>query len=124
MKLLILLMPLYLWFSRASMHADDPEKSITKTGVASYYASFFNGRKTSSGEVYKHQKFTAAHMSLPFGTKVTVTNVNNGKSVEVRINDRGPHSKRIMIDLSQAAAKEIGLYGKGVGRVTLTYEKP
>ena len=124
MKLIILLMPLYLWFSPLLLSTDDPEDTITKRGVASYYASFFEGRTTTSGEVYKHKKFTAAHLTLPFGTKVTVTNISNGKSVKVRINDRGPHSKRIMIDLSQAAAKEIGLYGKGVGKVEVSYKKP
>lgn len=124
MKLIIILMPFYLWFSPLTWLTDDSEEIITKTGIASYYASFFDGRTTTSGEVYKHKKFTAAHMTLPFGTKVTVTNISNGKSVKVRINDRGPHSKRIMIDLSQAAAKEIGLYGKGIGRVELSYKKP
>jgi rare lipoprotein A len=67
---------------------------------------------------------TAAHLKLPFGTLVTVTNLDNGRSVVVRVNDRGPHSKSFMIDVSQAAAKELGFYGKGVANVVISYKIP
>jgi rare lipoprotein A len=99
-----------------------PSEIITKTGKATYYASKFVGRRTTSGEVYRHEKFTAAHKTLPFGTQVTVTNLSNQKSVVVIVNDRGPYGKGMMIDLSQGAAKEIGLYGKGVATCEISYE--
>lgn len=102
----------------------DTSKVMSVTGKATYYASKFHGRRTTSGEVYSNKKLTAAHLKLPFGTLVTVTNVDNGRSVEVRVNDRGPHSKVYIIDLSQAAAKEIGMYGKGVGNVEISYNLP
>ncbi|MBC7757936.1 MAG: septal ring lytic transglycosylase RlpA family protein [Phormidesmis sp. FL-bin-119] len=98
--------------------------SITVKGKATYYASKFHGRKTTNGEVFSNKKFTAAHLKLPFGTIVNVTNVDNGRSVEVRVNDRGPHSKFYIIDLSQAAAKKIGMFGKGVANIEMTYTLP
>jgi rare lipoprotein A len=100
-----------------------PSEVITKTGNATYYANKFVGRKTTSGQVYTHKKFTAAHKTLPFGTQVTVTNLSNQKSVVVIVNDRGPFGKGMMIDLSQSAAKEIGIYGKGFARCEISYEK-
>lgn len=90
-------------------------------GKATYYASKFHGRRTTSGEVFSNKKMTAAHLELPFGTLVTVTNIKNGRSVEVHVNDRGPHNKNFIIDLSQAAAKEIGIFSKGVGNVEISY---
>ncbi len=96
----------------------------TVTGKATYYHSKFNGRRTTSGEVFNNKKLTAAHLKLPFGTMVMVTNVDNGRSVEVRVNDRGPHSKFYIIDLSQAAAKQIGMFGKGVANVEISYTLP
>lgn len=101
-----------------------PADSISKTGKATYYAKKFEGRKTTSGAVYRANKFTAAHKTLPFGTEVTVTNLHNGKSVTVVINDRGPFGKGLIIDLSVIAAKEIGLYGKGIVPCKITYEVP
>ena len=101
-----------------------PADCTTITGKATYYANKFHGRKTSNGERFSNDKLTAAHLKLPFGTLVTVTNLDNGISVEVRINDRGPHSKYFIIDISQAAAKQIGIYGKGVGNVELSYILP
>lgn len=93
-------------------------------GKATYYASKFHGRRTSNGEIFSNNKMTAAHLKLPFGTTVTVTNLNNGRSVDVRVNDRGPHSKAFIIDVSQAAAKELGFYGKGVANVEIKYQIP
>ncbi len=76
-------------------------------GKGSYYADKFEGRKTASGEVYRANKSTAAHKTLPFGTMVKVTNLANNKSVIVRINDRGPFTKGRIIDLSKSAAKKL-----------------
>lgn len=96
-------------------------KLISKTVYATYYARKFEGRKTASGVRYRGKKMTAAHMNLPFGTIVTVTNPANGESVEVEVNDRGPHSRKFKIDLSEAAAKALGFFGKGVARVEISY---
>ena len=96
-------------------------KLISKTVYATYYARKFEGRKTTSGVRYRRHKMTAAHMSLPFGTIVTVTNPENGESVDVEVNDRGPHSRKFKIDLSEAAAKALGFYGKGVAKVEISY---
>ena len=97
---------------------------ISKTGYATYYAKKFEGRRTTSGAKYRGKKMTAAHLSLPFGTVVTVTNLSNGKSVEVVVNDRGPHSRRYMIDVSESAAKELGFYKMGQSKVEISYELP
>jgi rare lipoprotein A len=101
-----------------------PADSNSKTGKATYYAKKFEGRRTTSGAVYRANKYTAAHKTLPFGTEVTVTNLNNQKSVTVVVNDRGPYGKGLIIDLSTIAAKEIGLYGKGIVPCKITYEVP
>ena len=87
------------------------------TGVVSWYGDKFHGRKTASGEKYDKHELTAAHKSLPFGTKVKVTNIRNGKSVVVEINDRGPYAKSRVLDLSQAAFSEIGHTNTGVMQV-------
>ena len=87
------------------------------TGVVSWYGGKFHGRKTASGEKYDKDELTAAHKSLPFGTKVKVTNIRNGKSVVVEINDRGPYAKSRVLDLSQAAFSEIGHTNTGVMQV-------
>jgi rare lipoprotein A len=86
---------------------------------ATYYASKFHGRKTASGEHYNMYKLTAAHRTLPYNTMVKVTNVNNGKSVIVRINDRGPFTKNRCIDLSYEAARRIEIIRSGFAPVTL-----
>jgi rare lipoprotein A len=84
-------------------------------GIASWYGHRFHGRKTASGEVYDMNALTAAHPSLPFGTIVRVQSLVNGRSVDVRINDRGPHIRQRVIDLSRAAAKALGLIDAGTG---------
>jgi rare lipoprotein A len=84
----------------------------TREGDATFYGLGFDGRKTASGEVFDQYALTAAHPNLPFGTKVLVTNLANGKQVIVRINDRGPFTQAI-IDLSYGAAREIGLLKTG-----------
>lgn len=82
--------------------------TVYKTDVvATYYHDKFNGRKTSSGERFDNAKYTAAHKSLPFGTQVRVTNITNGKYVDVTVNDRGPFSKKLEIDLTKKAFMEI-----------------
>jgi rare lipoprotein A len=86
-------------------------------GLASYYALAHDGRRTASGEIFDMQAMTAAHRSLPFGTRVRVVNLENGREVVVRINDRGPFRKGRIIDLSYAAARVIGLTGRGIARV-------
>ena len=91
------------------------------TGMASFYADKYVGRKTSNGEKFKQNKLTAAHKTLPFGTKVKVTNLSNGQSVKVRINDRGPFIQGRIIDLSKKAAKKIDLVNAGVTKVTIRY---
>jgi rare lipoprotein A len=87
--------------------------------VASYYADDFHGRKTANGEVFDMHALTAAHRALPFNTRVLVTNLDNGKTVVVRINDRGPFVKGRIIDLSYGAAKSVGMIGPGTARVRL-----
>ncbi len=89
----------------------------TFSGTASWYGPGFHGRQTASGEVFNRGAMTAAHRTLPFGTRVLVTNVNNNQQVIVRINDRGPFSHGRVIDLSEGAAREIGLHLAGVGTV-------
>ena len=84
-----------------------------QSGVASWYGGKFHGRKTASGERYNQNALTAAHRSLPFGTRVRVTNTSNGNTVIVRINDRGPFVGGRVIDLSRAAASSIGINGLG-----------
>jgi rare lipoprotein A len=99
-----------------------PEKSFqapTQTGIASWYGPGFHGKPTSSGEIYDQNDLTAAHRTLPLGTRVAVTNLDNGKSVEVRINDRGPFVEGRIIDLSYAAARAVELVGPGTAPVRL-----
>ncbi|KLE35838.1 septal ring lytic transglycosylase RlpA family protein [Aurantiacibacter luteus] len=89
------------------------------SGVASYYADRFNGRRTASGETFSNRELTAAHRTLPFGSRVRVTNPRTGDSVVVRINDRGPFSGNRTIDLSRAAAEQVGIVRAGHGTVEL-----
>jgi len=91
----------------------------TMSGFASWYGQPFHGRRTASGETFDMNQFTGAHRTLPFGTQVKVTLLSTGRSVVVRINDRGPFVENRIIDLSRAAAQQIGLLALGVGRVEL-----
>jgi peptidoglycan lytic transglycosylase len=90
-----------------------------QVGVASYYSQGHQGRRTASGEAFDMDAMTAAHRSLPFGTRVRVTNLANGRQAVVRINDRGPFRKDRIIDVSRAAARALGMVGRGVARVRL-----
>ena len=95
----------------------------TRKGLASYYADSYEGKTTANGEIYRQGKITAAHKTLPFGTKVEVTNLSNNKSVVVRINDRGPFIRGRIIDLTKTAAREIDMVGAGVAKVKIRYKK-
>jgi rare lipoprotein A len=88
-----------------------------ESGAASWYGPGFHGKRTANGETFNTNALTAAHKTLPFGTEVRVTNERTGKSVVVRINDRGPYAHGRVIDLSKAAAEAVGI--SGVGQVTL-----
>ena len=120
--------------SREEVPPDRPSPSVTlppaekppeatkwpQTGEASWYGPRFHGRATASGNTFNQQALTGAHASLPFGSKVKVTNLANGKSIEVEINDRGPFLGKRIIDVSQAAAKALGM--KELGTTTVRLE--
>ena len=102
---------------------NSPENSLLEgsiaSGKASFYAHKFEGRRTSSGQTYRAAEHTAAHRFHPFGTLLEITNKINGSKTIVRVNDRGPHSKDRLIDLSYAAAKDLGIVGVGTGEVSV-----
>lgn len=126
-----MLLPLLLTASAAAQEAeitDNPIAEIVQPadeeteiggGMASYYGRELAGNRTASGERFDPGQLTAAHRSLPFGSRVRVTNTANGDSVIVRINDRGPFSHGRVIDVSHAAAREIGMHRSGTARVKL-----
>lgn len=132
-----LLMPLLLTVSAAAQDAEITDTEISEAGMgdaaiveidqeteigggmASYYGNELAGNRTASGERFNPSQLTAAHRSLPFGSRVRVTNISNGDSVIVRINDRGPFSHGRIIDVSHAAAREIGMHRSGTARVKL-----
>ena len=107
--------------SKAQIAAENMDRydGRVEEGPASWYGGKFHGRPTASGEIYDMDDMTAAHKKLPFGTRVEVTNLDNGKSVEVTINDRGPYKRGRLIDLSKGAAKRIGMLVAGTARVSL-----
>jgi len=100
-----------------------PKPALTpgaaETGIASYYATSLHGRPTASGETYDETELTAAHRTLPFGTVVRITNLENGKQVEVRINDRGPFKKGRIVDVSKRAAEVLEFLRAGLVQVRL-----
>lgn len=102
--------------SSKTVHKAD-SLTIPLKGKASYYGAEFNGRKTANGEIYDETAMTAAHRTLPFGTVLRVTNIRNGLSVIVRINDRGPFHPDRVLDLSKAAAEELDLIKYGVTEI-------
>lgn len=93
-------------------------------GKATYYASRFHGRKTSSGQIYNKDSLTCAHRTLPLGTLIKVKNISNGKEVVVKVNDRGPYHPTAIVDLSKAAAKKIDMIAQGVVSVEITKLNP
>ncbi len=96
-----------------------PQETALGRGSASYYAAKFHGRRTANGETFNNTAMTAAHRTLPFGSLVRVSNPANGKTVVVRINDRGPFTPGRMLDVSRAAADELGLVARGHATVEL-----
>ncbi|MCK5829051.1 MAG: septal ring lytic transglycosylase RlpA family protein [Methylococcales bacterium] len=95
------------------------QSAFAEEGIAAYYSDVFHGRKTASGDIYNKNKLTAAHKTLPYGTKVKVTHLKNDKSVIVTITDRGPFTPKRIIDLSYAAAQTIDLIKPGISMVRL-----
>ena len=121
------LIPLLLTVSAAAQDAEITNDTVVDVdqeteiggGMASYYGNELAGNRTASGERFNPAQLTAAHRSLPFGSMVRVTNTSNGDSVIVRINDRGPFAHGRVIDVSHAAAREIGMHRSGTARVKL-----
>lgn len=105
---------MFLPLPKAPLEASAPAPRLVQQGLASWYGARFHGRRTASGERFNKYHLTAAHRTLPFNARVRVTNLQNGKSVVVRINDRGPHIRGRIIDLSYAAARLIGMHQSGV----------
>ena len=95
------------------------EPAFRQIGVASWYGPGFHGRKTASGERFDQNDLTAAHRKLPLGSEVKVTNLENGRSITVEINDRGPYAKGRVLDLSKAAARKLGMMENGVAKVRI-----
>ncbi len=118
---LILFFCLIISGLKAQQPITTPPDTIKKVIFSTYYANKFEGRKTTSGERYRAAKFTAAHRTLPFGTIIKVKNLHSGKEVVVRVNDRGPFSKKFSLDLSKSAAKELGIFRLGYARVEISY---
>ena len=116
MKRLLGLWTLFSLLAGCASGLIDPN-GYDETGTASYYGARHHGKKTASGEPFNQNALTAAHRRLPFGTQVKVTNLDNDKSVVVRINDRGPHTRGRLIDLSRKAAEQLGMIGSGTARV-------
>jgi rare lipoprotein A len=100
--------------SRVASGSKKVGAAVCEKGRASFYSHHLNGCKTASGERYDARGLTAAHRRLPFGTKVRVKNLRNGQEVALRINDRGPYMKGRVIDVSEAAARKLGMMGSGV----------
>jgi len=117
--ILVLSVLVCLGCASAPVQAKQSSSTFAQTGKASYYADKYQGRSTASGEPYDKKAMTGAHRKLAFGTRVRVTNTQNGKSVIVRINDRGPFTKGRIIDLSRAAFNAIGNTAAGVLPVSI-----
>jgi rare lipoprotein A len=118
-----LLLAVLLLASCASIDSERYSEPYDDSGyaVASWYGRELHGKRTSSGQPFNMHAFTCAHRTYPFGTKLKITNPANGKTVHCVVNDRGPTSKDRDIDLSYAAAKKIGLTGKGAAKVRIEY---
>ncbi len=100
------------------------ESAYDAVGIASWYGSRYHGRRTASGEIFDMNSATAAHPTLPFGTRVQVTNLENGRSVVLKINDRGPFVRRRIIDVSRHAAQALGFVQEGTARVGVQLVQP
>ncbi|WP_248806833.1 septal ring lytic transglycosylase RlpA family protein [Pseudomonas sp. MWU13-2100] len=118
MKRLLAALALLSLLAGCASHDINP-RGYDETGMASYYGAKHQGKRTASGEPFDQHGLTAAHRQLPFGTRVKVTNLTNDKSVIVRINDRGPHTRGRLIDLSREAAAQLGMLRGGTARVRI-----
>ncbi|MBV6750057.1 MULTISPECIES: septal ring lytic transglycosylase RlpA family protein [Pseudomonas] len=118
MKRLLAALALLSLLAGCASHDINP-RGYDETGMASYYGAQHQGKRTASGEPFNQHGLTAAHRQLPFGTRVKVTNLANDKSVIVRINDRGPHTRGRLIDLSREAAAQLGMLQGGTARVRI-----
>jgi rare lipoprotein A (peptidoglycan hydrolase) len=114
----VLISSITMAFSKDSK-TEEESSLVYEYGKASYYGYRFIGRKTASGEIFTESMYTCAHKSLPFGTKLKITNLNNGKSIIVRVNDRGPYVKTRIVDLSIRGARELGLMASGIANVSV-----
>ncbi len=103
--------------TKSERHLQNQDNHEYISGICSYYGQKFHGRKTANGETFDMYDFTAAHKSLPFGTILEVENLSNSKKVTVRINDRGPFVRNRILDISYAAAKEIGMLQSGTAKI-------
>ncbi|GAB3661300.1 septal ring lytic transglycosylase RlpA family protein [Hymenobacter agri] len=123
-------LPLLLLLLLASCHGSrnvgngKGPRGAVQTGLGSYYASKFNGRPTASGSIYRPGGMTAAHNTLPFGTVIRVTNTRNGRSVDVTVTDRGPHTRGYIVDVSHRAAMQLGIIEAGVVPVEVAVLRP
>ncbi len=120
-RLCVLLLASSLLLTENALAAIQHELVFQEEGVASWYGGFFHGRKTASGAVFDMHQLTAAHKSLPLNTMVRVTNLDNGKSVDVLLNDRGPYIGNRIIDLSRGAAERLGFKERGLAKVKIEY---
>ncbi|KPW29567.1 RplA family protein [Pseudomonas coronafaciens pv. atropurpurea] len=116
MRRLLLAGSLLTLLAGCANHIIDPH-GYDETGTAAYYGARHHGNRTASGEPFNQNALTAAHRQLPFGTRVKVTNLNNDKSVIVRVNDRGPHTRGRLIDVSREAAEQLGMLRSGTAPV-------
>ena len=105
---------------KGRVYVPHAQPGYDRTGVASWYGRAFHGRRTANGERFDMHAMTAAHPTLPLSTLVRVTNLDNGRSIAVRINDRGPFARGRIIDLSHAGARALGFEGRGTARVRVT----
>ncbi len=112
-----IIVTLFLFTVALFLNGHKPQ--YVQTGWAAYYSSALEGKPTASGETFNNNHFTAAHPTLPFGTRLKVVNLANGRHVKVRVNDRGPFTKRRIIDLSQAAFKKLAPLEKGILKVRI-----
>jgi len=119
-RLMVTILPLLLAIPAAAQEQEADDSPEIGSGMASYYGDELAGNRTANGERFDPDDLTAAHRTLAFGSRVRVTNLANGKSVVVRINDRGPFSRGRVIDVSDAAAREIDMRRSGVARVSMT----
>jgi rare lipoprotein A len=117
--MLLKVFPILVWIYTFFACETKPDYNFTQQGKASYYARYFQGKRTASGELFHADSLTAAHRHLPLGTEVIVTNLKNGHAVKVKINDRGPFVKGRIIDVSPKVADSLGFRREGIGHVEI-----